>query len=114
MEINILYIIFSFCFFSIMGWFLEVSYRSLCAGQFVNPGFLKGPYLVLYGTGSLILMGCVFLFNFYDVTFVVKIFTYFIATTGLELISALISTGLFNNRLWDYSDQFLHYSVPPL
>ncbi len=109
MEINILYIIFSFCLFSIMGWILEVSYRSLCAGRFVNPGFLKGPYLILYGTGSLMLMGCVFLFNLYDVNFVVKIFTYFIAITGMELISGLISTGLFNNRLWDYSDQLLHY-----
>ncbi len=74
MEINVLYIIFSFCLFSIMGWILEVSYRSLRAGWFVNPGFLKGPYLILYGTGSLMLMGCVFLFNLYDVNFVVKIF----------------------------------------
>ncbi len=109
MEISILYIFFSFCLFSIMGWILEVSYRSLCARRFVNPGFLKGPYLILYGTGSLMLMSCIFLFNFYDVNFVVKIFTYFIAITGLELISGLIGTGLFNIRLWDYSDQFLHY-----
>jgi uncharacterized protein len=92
-----------------MGWILEVSYRSLCAGRFINPGFLKGPYLILYGTGALMLMGCIFLFNFYDVNLVVKILTYFIAITGLELISGLIGTGLFNIRLWDYSDQFLHY-----
>ncbi|WP_299983374.1 HD domain-containing protein [Desulfobacula sp.] len=109
MEISILYIFFSFCLFSIMGWILEVSYRSLCAGRFVNPGFLKGPFLVLYGTGSLMLMGCIFLFNLYDVNFIIKIFTYFIAITGLELICGLTGTGLFNIRLWDYSDQFLHY-----
>ena len=109
MEITIAHIIFSFCFFSIMGWILEVFYRSLCAGRFVKPGFLKGPYLILYGTGSLMLMGCIFFFNLYDVNFVVKLFTYFIAITGLELISGIIGTGLFNIRLWDYSDQFLHY-----
>ncbi len=109
MEISILYIFFSFCLFSMMGWILEVSYRSLCAGRFINPGFLKGPYLVLYGTGALMLMGCIFLFNFYGAGFVVKIFTYFIAITGLELIFGLIGTGWFNIQLWDYSDQFLHY-----
>ncbi|MCD4676414.1 MAG: phosphohydrolase [Desulfobacula sp.] len=109
MEISMLYIFFSFCLFSIVGWILEVFYRSLCAGRFVNPGFLKGPYLVLYGTGSLILMGCISLFNFYDANFVVKIFIYFAAITGLELISGFMANGLFNIRLWDYSDQFLHY-----
>jgi len=109
MEINIVYLFFSFCIFSITGWLLEVSYRSFHAKRFVNPGFLKGPYLVLYGTGSLILMGCISLFNFYDVNFVVKVFTYFIVITGLELIFGLIGTKLFNIQLWDYSDQFLHY-----
>lgn len=109
MEISVLYIFFSFCIFSVMGWVLEVFYRSLCARRFVNPGFLNGPYLILYGTGALMLMGCIFLFNFYNVNFIVKIFTYFITITGLELIFGLIGTGLFNIRLWDYSDQFLQY-----
>ena len=109
MEISMLYIFFSFCLFSIVGWILEVSYRSLCARRFVSPGLLNGPYLILYGTGSLILMGCISLLNFYDANFVVKIFVYFAAITGLELISGFMARSLFNIRLWDYSDQFLHY-----
>ena len=109
METNILYILFSFCIFSIMGWVLEVSYRSLNARRFVNPGLLNGPYLILYGTGALMLMGCISLFNFYDANFIVKIIIYFVAITGLEVIAGLVGTGLFNIRLWDYSDQFLHY-----
>ncbi|MCD4744028.1 MAG: HD domain-containing protein [Desulfobacteraceae bacterium] len=109
MEITVLYIFFSFCIFSIIGWILEVSYRSFHAGKFVNPGLLKGPYLILYGTSSLMLMGCISIFDFYDANFIVKIFIYFIAITGLEVIAGLVGTGLFNIRLWDYSDQFLHY-----
>ena len=109
MKFDVLDIIFSFCFFSILGWFLEVSYRSLRERRFVNPGLLRGPYLILYGTGSLILISCISLFNFYDVGLVVKVLVYFTVTTGLELISGFISHGFFNIRLWDYSDQPFQY-----
>ena len=109
MKFDMLNIIFSFCFFSILGWVLEVFYRSLRERRFVNPGLLRGPYLILYGTGSLILMGCISLFNFYEADFAVKVLVYFTATTGLELISGFISHGFFNIRLWDYSDQPFQY-----
>jgi len=69
--------------------------------RFVNPGLLRGPYLILYGTGSLILISCISLFNFYDVGLVVKVLVYFTVTTGLELISGFISHGFYNIRLWD-------------
>ncbi|OQY06020.1 MAG: phosphohydrolase [Desulfobacteraceae bacterium 4572_123] len=109
MAFNMLNIIFSFSVFSILGWFLEVSYRSLRERRFLNPGLLKGPYLILYGTGSLVLMGCISLFNFYDAGFAAKVLVYFTTTTGLELISGFIGYGLFNIRLWDYSDQPFQY-----
>ncbi|MBW2607904.1 MAG: phosphohydrolase [Deltaproteobacteria bacterium] len=109
MKFDVLNIIFSFCFFSILGWFLEVFYRSMRERRFVNPGLLRGPYLILYGTGSLILISCISLFNFYDVGLVVKVLVYFAVTTGLELISGFISHGFYNIRLWDYSDQPLQY-----
>jgi len=109
MKFDVLNIIISFCFFSILGWFLEVFYRSLRERRFVNPGLLRGPYLILYGTGSLILISCISLFNFYDVGLVVKVLVYFAVTTGLELISGFISHSFFNIRLWDYSDQPFQY-----
>ena len=71
--------------------------------RFVKPGLLKGPYLILYGTGALILMGCVSLVH--ESNFFVKIFVYFAATTGLELISGFNAQYFFHTRLWDYSDQ---------
>ena len=100
-------ILFSFCLFSISGWVLEVSYRSLRDRRFVNPGLLKGPYLMLYGIGALILMGCVSLVH--ESTFLIKIFVYFAATTGLELISGFNAQYFFHVRLWDYSDQRFQY-----
>ena len=109
MKFDILDIIFSFCFFCILGWALEAFYRSLRERRFVNPGLLRGPYLILYGTGSLMLMGCISLFNFYEAGFAFRVLVYFTVTTGLELISGFISHGLFNIRLWDYSDQPFQY-----
>ena len=107
MEFNILNIIFTFCVFSISGWVLEVAYRSVRDRRFVNPGLLKGPYLILYGAGALILMGCVSLVH--ESNFFVKIFVYFATTTGFELISGFNAQYFFHVRLWDYSDQRFQY-----
>ncbi len=38
-----------------------------------------------------------------------KIILYFIATTGLEFVSGIISKRFFNVELWDYSDQKFNY-----
>ena len=107
MKMNILNILFSFSVFSILGWILEVAYRSLRDRRFVKPGLLKGPYLILYGAGALILMGCVSLVH--ESNFLVKIFVYFAATTGFELISGFNAQYFFHTRLWDYSDQPFQY-----
>jgi len=104
MIINIL---FAFSFFSILGWILEFFYRSLRNKRFVNPGLLKGPYLIIYGTGSLILMVCVSLL--FESSWITKTFVYFVATTGLELITGLIGQNFFHLRLWNYSDQRFQY-----
>ncbi len=96
-------LLFSFIFFSLFGWVLEVCYRSIRERRFVNPGLLKGPYLILYGTGALILMGCISLIHEHNIF--IKVLCYLLATTGLELISGFNARHLFNVRLWDYSDQ---------
>ena len=107
MKPDILNILFSFSFFSILGWMLEVAYRSLRDKRLVNPGLLKGPYLVLYGTGALMLMGAVSLLQ--ESLFITKALAYFAATSGLELLAGLMSQYFFHVRLWDYSDQRFHY-----
>jgi uncharacterized protein len=102
-------LVFSFPFFSILGWTLEVAYRLLRAKRFVNPGLLKGPYLILYGTASLILIGSVSLLQASASNLIIKTLVYFAATTGLELISGFIAQHYFHTNLWDYSDQRFNY-----
>lgn len=41
MTADVVNFFFSFSFFSILGWMLEVSYRSV-RDRFVNPGLLRG------------------------------------------------------------------------
>ena len=96
---------FAFTVFSILGWFLEVGYRSACARQYVNPGLLNGPYLIIYGPAAVMLMGSVHLLHEQHV--VVKVVAYFLITTGLELVCGLVldAQDFFKVRLWDYSDE---------
>ncbi len=107
MKPDILDILISFSSFSIFGWMLEVSYRSLRNKRFVNPGLLKGPYLILYGAGALMLMGSVYLLQGSHLA--TKALVYLAITTGLELVSGFMAQYFFQVRLWDYSDQRFNY-----
>ena len=47
---------FLFCIGSVLGWGLEVIFRRFfSAHHWVNPGFLVGPYLPLYGSSLCVL-----------------------------------------------------------
>ena len=46
--------IYYFLFFSLLGWIIEALYRSAIDRRLINPGFLAGPYLPIYGFGGLI------------------------------------------------------------
>ncbi len=98
---------FSFCIFSITGWLLEVAYRSYVHKKFINPGLLKGPYLILYGVGGVILYYLTRICH--DLPLIWKIVIYATTTTLLELSSALVAEYFFQKRLWDYSDNRLNY-----
>jgi len=95
--------LFLFAFFSIIGWILEVVFRSFHARTFVNPGFLRGPYLPIYGIGALILTFCAT--HLQGSNLLVKGLVYLFVTTGLEFITGFIFDGCLHFPLWDYSGQ---------
>lgn len=94
---NVSNILFSFTFWSILGWTLKVVYRSIRERRPLNPGLLKGPYLPLYGTAALILIGCIHLIHKHNIF--IKFLSYFLITTGLELIAGFNAQYFFNLRL---------------
>jgi uncharacterized protein len=89
--------LFLFAFFSIVGWILEVVFRSFHARTFVNPGFLRGPYLPIYGIGAFILAFCAT--HLQGNSLLLKGLVYLFVTTGL------IFEGCLHIKLWDYSGQ---------
>ena len=72
-----LFLVLAFLFFcgSLIGWSIEVIWRRFFSKanperKWINPGFLTGPYLPLYGLSLCVL----FLLSFINVSFVHEIF----------------------------------------
>ena len=97
-------------FCSTGGYFLEVVYRSLKTKQFVNPGFLVGICLPIYGIGGVTLYYlCSIDLSFISIYFLRILFLMFICTiamTAIEYIVGLLNLKFFKNRLWDYSNRW--------
>jgi len=95
-------LIYCFVVFSILGWIIEVAYRSVNNGSLIKPGFLKGPYLPLYGFGGLLILAGHLLLASYSLP--VRALFYFVVLNGLEFATGVVVEKIFHIRLWDYSD----------
>lgn len=93
-----------FLFSAVFGWVLEFLYRSYKRKFIlVNPGFLKGPYLPIYGFAGVIL----FLLSRFllDKNILYSILIYFFILTLLEFITGIIFEKYFKIKLWDYTNK---------
>lgn len=114
LQIFFLSIVFLFLFFSCFGWVLEVFYRRFfSAKKWINPGFLKGPYLPIYGIGVILLSAYVLVLSCFADSFPSKILFHIAIAVGigllmtlLELLAGWIFIHKMNIQLWDYSDCF--------
>lgn len=105
---HFLQFVFIFYIGCTLGWIIELLFRRIENGKWVNPGFLIGPYLPIYGFGSCILTFIYLLFKDSSLNPVVIVLLMGILMTLIELIGGWI--GLKNNvRLWDYSDNWGNY-----
>lgn len=118
-KIQFLFIVVAFVFmvFSCLGWVLELFFRRFVSQKkWVNPGFLKGPYLPIYGIGVVTLTAYIFLMHLWEDCFpnqilfdVVIILGIGVLMTVIELIGGLIFIQGMNIRLWDYSNRKFNY-----
>ena len=112
------FILLAFLFFmgSLIGWCLEVVYRRFFSGanperRWINPGFLTGPYLPLYGFGLTLLYliaRCEKILRISDpILSKVALFIFMAACmTIIEYIAGVIFIQGMNVKLWDYSEQW--------
>lgn len=107
----------AFLFFvgSIVGWGIEVFYRKFFSSsnierKWINPGFLTGPYLPLYGFSLCALYSLAHInTGFIENEIVSKIVLFIIMSvvvTIIEFIAGIIFIKKMNIKLWDYENQW--------
>ena len=97
---NIHNYILLFMIYSFVGWIIEVINSYTKTGKYINRGFLIGPYLPIYGVGSL---GIIILLNRYYDDLLVLFCMGTILCCILEYFTSYIMEKIFRARWWDYS-----------
>lgn len=95
-----------FYFYCIFGWVFESTYVSVRTRKLTNRGFMKGPWLPLYGSGAIIILVATLPFQQYPVA---VYFAGAIAATVLEYFTGVVMVKLFKVRYWDYSNQKIQF-----
>ena len=127
MKILLLYL-FLFIVGSFLGWVIEVLFRRfVSAKKWVNPGFMKGPWVPLYGFGVIVMFTMTYLcisflpdsMHFYNpfgdlfnhqyvsaptVADLIPITLMWIGMVLLEFLAGIIFIKGFHVKLWDYSN----------
>jgi uncharacterized protein len=85
-----------------MGWIIEVVYRSISEREFINPGFVYGPFIPIYGFGAAFIIILEFLVHHWPLP--IKLTVYGIVLTLIEYFTGFIFEKVFKLKLWDYSD----------
>ena len=105
------FLIFTFLFAvgAVCGWVIELFFRRIAHGKWVNPGFLHGPYLPLYGFGLslLYLIAEIPLGGISQswLQYVVRLIIVCVSMTLIEYLAGLIFIKGMGIKLWDYSSR---------
>ncbi|MCD7729219.1 MAG: putative ABC transporter permease [Clostridia bacterium] len=111
MSLSTFFLVMAFLFFvgSVLGWCIEVLFRRIfTAKKWINPGFLTGPYLPLYGFGLVFM----FLISLIPVDTgavwadkLILILITGVVMTVIEYIAGLIFIKGMKIKLWDYTNR---------
>lgn len=100
--LQIVFFFFVYCFF---GWIIESTWVSLHQKKFVNRGFLRGPFIPIYGCGAMtLILSCANLLKWPVAVFFVGM----IAASILEYFTGVAMEAIFKVRYWDYSNSFMN------
>ena len=92
------------------GYIIELIFRRVVHKKWINPGFLSGPCLPIYGTGVVVLyLICSMEYPFISSPAIKTVFIIAgitVSMTVIEYLTGLFFVKIFNVRLWDYSDRW--------
>lgn len=94
--------LFFFYIYCFIGWCIESTYVSVRVKKATNRGFMRGPWLPIYGSGAIVMLFCAGPFMKYPpLVFLAGM----IGASVLEFFTGEAMEALFKVRYWDYSDR---------
>lgn len=94
-----LFFFYIYCFF---GWCFESAYVSIVDRKLTNRGFMKGPWLPIYGSGAIVILWAALPVKGNPaLVYLVGA----LAATVLEYFTGVCMEALFEVRYWDYSSR---------
>lgn len=99
---NTVVVISYFIIYSFFGWILESVYKTAHQKEFINSGFLAGPFCPIYGCGALIMY---FILDRFHNNYILLFIFGFIILSILEYIVGLFLELIFKTKYWDYSEK---------
>ncbi|MDO4333177.1 MAG: putative ABC transporter permease [Eubacteriales bacterium] len=98
--------LFFFFFYSFFGWCFESTYVTLKSKKPVNRGFIRGPFLPLYGSGALMML---IVSAPFSSSLILTYIAGCIGATALEYVTGVTMEALFKVRYWDYSQNKFNF-----
>ncbi len=104
--IDMYHLVSWFFIYSFLGWLWETCYVSAKEGEWVNRGFINGPFCTIYGCGALAVY--LVLYPFQE-NLLILYFGGVIVATALEYVTAVLMENIFHTSWWDYSDKKFNF-----
>lgn len=103
---DVYHILAAFIIYSILGWFVESVYMSVCNRKLTNRGFAFGPFCPIYGFGAVI--GYMLLHPLSD-NLVLLYVVGALSATLFEYLVGKMMIAVFGELWWDYNEKPYNY-----
>lgn len=103
---DVYHIINWFFIYSFFGWVWETFYVSVKHGEYVNRGFVGGPFCTIYGFGAIAVY---LILKPVEGNLLLLFLGGIVVATLLEYITAVLMESIFHTSWWDYSDQKFNF-----
>ena len=95
-----------FLIYCFIGWCYESTYVSIKHKRWVNRGFMRGPFLPLYGSGAIVML--LVTIPFRDSLLLIFL-SGCVGATALEYVTGVCMEAIFKIRYWDYSNRRFNF-----
>lgn len=95
-----------FLIYCFIGWCYESTYVSIKHKRWVNRGFMRGPFLPLYGSGAIVML--LVTIPFRD-NLLLTFLAGCVGATALEYVTGVCMEAIFKIRYWDYSNRRFNF-----